>query len=111
MATDDVESYLDAVSDEHRPTVDAIRTTIFDVYPDATETIKWNKPTYGVDGTDRFYLDHYTEHVSFGFMQGSDLDDPDGFLEGTGKNMRHIKFRDPDEVDDPAVRSLVENAV
>ena len=111
MATDDVEAFLDAVPDEHRPTVDAIRTTIFDVYPDATETIKWNKPIYDVDGVDRFYVDHYTEHVSLGFMQGASLEDPDGKLEGTGKSMRHVKFGDPEEVADPAVRSLVEDAV
>ena len=111
MATDEIEDYLDAVPDEHRPTVDAIRDLLFDVHPEATETIKWSKPTYAVDGTDRFYVDHYTNHVSLGFMQGTSLEDPDGRLEGTGKNMRHVKFRDPDEVADPAVRSLVENAV
>jgi len=31
------------------------------------------------------------------FMRGTDLDDPDGLLESTGKRIPHAKLRSPDE--------------
>lgn len=111
MATDEIEDYLDTVPDEHRRTVDAIRDLLNEVHPEATETTKWRKPTYAVDGTDRFHVHHFTNHVSLGFMQGASLEDPDGRLEGTGENMWHVKFGDSGDVADPAIRSLVENAM
>jgi hypothetical protein len=32
-------------------------------------------------------------HVTFGFHYGTSLDDPERLLEGTGKNLRHVKLR------------------
>jgi|TARA_B110000908_G_scaffold151795_1_gene186876 hypothetical protein len=34
----------------------------------------------------------YKDHVSLEFSQGASFDDPDGVLEGKGKNRRHLKF-------------------
>jgi hypothetical protein len=34
----------------------------------------------------------YKDHVSLEFSQGATFDDPDGMLEGKGKNRRHLKF-------------------
>jgi len=38
------------------------------------------------------------------------MDDPDGLLEGTGKGMRHVKLREPNDADRPAVKRLVRQA-
>lgn len=107
----DVRAYLESVPAEQRPIVDSARELLRDAYPAATETIKWNQLVYEVDGTNRFYIDHFTNHVNLGFMQGADLDDPEGLLEGTGKRMRHAKLRNPKEVANPALHTLVETAV
>ncbi len=48
---------------------------------------------YGYDGWGLAALGPYTNWVSLMFMRGTDLDDPDGLLEGTGKRMRHVKLR------------------
>lgn len=111
VEADSLQSYLDDVPAEHRATVDRLRGLIFDIHPEAEEVIKWNRPVYAVDGTDRFYIDHFTNHVSLGFMQGATLADPEGLLEGTGKQMRHVKITDVSEFDDPALSALVTDAV
>ncbi|WP_158032205.1 DUF1801 domain-containing protein [Rhizobium rhizosphaerae] len=49
----------------------------------------------------------YKDHVNLGFYRGADLPDPHGRLKGTGKSMRHLSIRHPDEVSDPAVRDLI----
>lgn len=110
-AKDDVEEFLECVPEERRPVLNRARELIRDAYPQATESIKWNQLVYEIDGSNRFYIAYFTDHVNLGFMQGSDLDDPESILEGTGKNMRHVKLRDPTELENPGVRSLVENAL
>lgn len=40
----------------------------------------------------------YKDHVSLEFSQGAFFDDPDGVLEGKGKNRRHLKFTSVEDV-------------
>lgn len=45
-------------------------------------------------------------------MQGAHLPDPAGLLEGTGKNMRHVKIRSAEQFAErrAALRALIEAA-
>jgi hypothetical protein len=52
----------------------------------------------------------YKQHVSLEFSRGTEMDDPDGILEGKGKYRRHIKLVDPADIRDKSVRSYVEQA-
>lgn len=56
------------------------------------------------------YVAAHTHHVSLGFRHGALVDDPDGLLEGTGKQMRHAKLRDPATVPRKALAVLLEQA-
>ena len=56
------------------------------------------------------YVLPYAKWVNLGFYKGVDLDDPAGLLEGTGAKLRHVKVRDLDEADAPALRALVRAA-
>ncbi len=107
---DSLEAYYDAVPERHRATVTAIRELLYEVHPDAEETLKWRQPTFVVDGRNRFYVAWYAEHVNLGLFRGASTDDPDGLLDGTGEAMRHVSFVEAEEVGDPAVRALVERA-
>jgi hypothetical protein len=50
------------------------------------------------------------KHVTFGFLRGTSLPDPAGLLEGTGKNLRHVKVKSLDDLRNPALRKLIEAA-
>lgn len=39
------------------------------------------------------YVNAFTSHVNVGFFYGASLYDKNGLLEGTGKNMRHVKIK------------------
>ncbi|TWU25215.1 hypothetical protein Pla52o_15130 [Novipirellula galeiformis] len=52
----------------------------------------------------------YKTHVQLSFAHGSDLDDPDGLLEGGGKFRRHLTFKRLDDVDAKAVKRFVKAA-
>ena len=51
------------------------------------------------------------EHVTFAFMRGAALPDPDKLLEGTGKGVRHVKLRSVADVNRPGVKKLIAEAV
>jgi hypothetical protein len=54
----------------------------------------------------------HAAHVNLMFSRGAELVDGDSadLLEGTGKRARHIRFIDPELLDHPGVRALVEEA-
>lgn len=46
-------------------------------------------------------------HVTFGFHYGTSLDDPERLLEGTGKNLRHVKLRTVEDLEKKGLKELV----
>jgi hypothetical protein len=57
-----------------------------------------------------FHIAVYAKGVNLGFNQGATLPDPDGILEGAGKQIRHIKIRSPSDVTRPEVRAYIQRA-
>lgn len=56
------------------------------------------------------YVNVFTSHVNVGFFQGAALADPGRLLQGSGRFMRHVKLRPGMDVDDAALRRLIEAA-
>ena len=49
-------------------------------------------------------------HVTFGFLRGTSLPDPEKLLEGTGKNLRHVKLWTVEDLKRPALKKLIVEA-
>jgi hypothetical protein len=49
-------------------------------------------------------------HITFGFLRGTSLPDPGKLLEGTGKNLRHVKLRTVEDLRKPALKKLIQSA-
>ena len=77
---------------------------------DVTEIIHDGQPTVCVGEAAFAYVDAFKAHVNVGFFHGSDLPDPNGILEGTGKHMRHVKVRPDTEENGEALSALIEAA-
>jgi hypothetical protein len=91
-----------------------LRLLIMEVYPDVVE-VPWPKQKiigYGVGPkkmTEHFcYIGAFKAHVNLGFYYGAHLPDPAGLLEGTGKNLRHIKVKSTEDLGQPALRDLLQ---
>jgi hypothetical protein len=89
---------------------------VFDVYPEVVE-VPWprqNVAGYGIGPkkmSEHFcYIALYDDHVNLGFNQGAELPDPEGLLGGPGKMLRHTKIAEPEDLEDSAVRRLLEAA-
>ncbi|MFZ0829969.1 MAG: DUF1801 domain-containing protein [Thermoplasmata archaeon] len=63
-------------------------------------------------GTDMVCLvGAFSHHVGVEFWRGSTIPDPDHLLEGTGKNLRHVRLRTLEEASSPKLARLIARAV
>ena len=56
------------------------------------------------------YVAVYTKHVNIGFYRGAQMDDPAGVLEGSGKQLRHIKITSEADLGTPILRDYLQRA-
>jgi len=52
----------------------------------------------------------FMAHVNLGFYWAVELPDPEGLLTGSGRLHRHVTMRSAADIDNPAVRALLEAA-
>jgi hypothetical protein len=69
----------------------------------------WKIPSFDLDGTVCGFMTG-KEHVTFIFLRGAALPDPEGLLEGTGKSVRHVKVRTVEDLKRPALKKLIVEA-
>jgi hypothetical protein len=77
---------------------------------DVRELLHDGHPTACVGDAAFGYVNAFTAHVNVGFFRGSELSDPNGLLQGTGKFMRHVKIRPEGDLDATALRNLIVTA-
>jgi hypothetical protein len=87
--------------------VRALRSFVKKIVPGTKETVNsWGVPTFVAKYPFCFYMvGKY--HVTLGFSYGTSLPDPAGLLEGTGKNIRHVKLPKVEDLEQKGLRELV----
>jgi hypothetical protein len=113
---DGFEDILSQASADSQALARKARALIQDVMPGVIE-VAWPKQKiagYGVGPkkmSEQFcYIWVLKARINLGFYYGSELPDPEGLLEGTGELMRHVKITSLEQLDNPALRQLVEAA-
>ena len=105
-----VDSWMYEQDPSIRQIAQAVRDLILDAHPELKESIKWSNPVYsGQD--DVFYISATEKYVNLGFFKGARLTDPRGHIEGTGKSMRHLKVRAPEDIDPGQLTAWIDEAV
>jgi hypothetical protein len=56
------------------------------------------------------YVNVFRAHVNVGFFLGAELKDPVGLLQGSGRQMRHVKVRPGDDLNVAALSALIDAA-
>ena len=84
--------------------------------PGAVEQVKsgWHAVWYGASSkmSDIVVVIHLEDrYVNIEFAQGTALHDPAKLLEGTGRNMRHVKIRGEKDLARPEFLALVRSAI
>jgi hypothetical protein len=102
--------YVDTENPELRKVIKTLRALVKEIEPATKESVNaWGVPMFENDNPFGLYMVG-KHHVTFGFLFGTSLEDPDGLLEGTGKNLRHVKLRKLEDLHRPALRVLIQAA-
>jgi hypothetical protein len=111
-----LQEFLSSYSPQVRELALAARALILRVFPDALEQVDAPSKIIAY-GTGLKYADlvcavaPFTFHVNLMFGQGAVLTDPVGLLQGSGKRARHVKINRLEDLEQPAMRELLEEAV
>jgi len=94
-----------------------LRTTVLAELAPCHENIydAYNAVAIGYGPTDRLkdgicHIAVYAKHVNLGFNRGAQLSDPQRILKGTGKNIRHVTIKTPDDLANPQIREYLRRA-
>ena len=104
-----------------RSTMQALRRTVREIAPSAEEityhsepprskSAMWKIVRYAIDGVNVIGFGTVAGHVDLFFYRGTDLDDKDGLLKGSGKDMRFVPLEKPADAERRQVQSLVRQA-
>ena len=114
LAVDDFEKLLVNNKPEAQALALELRALLRRLVPKAQEKIYrgWGVADYGLGAAGRGFMSIGPQkgYVNLYFMNGTGLPDPDGLLEGTGKNMRHVKIRGPEDLKNRSLHALVRQA-
>ena len=110
MSDKQVDDWFESLTPDQQPILSMLRRLIKTSFKTAVEQLKWSRPCYSNQRVLFCYLHSTKHHVVLGFHKGTSLDDPENLLEGTGKDMRHIKFRIAEDVNKTAIKLLLKQA-
>ena len=109
-------NFLALYNPEIQSLVNQLRGLILGVFPQALEQV--DPPSkiiaYGFDRTYKGLVCAIAPqrgYVNLMFSLGAQLHDPAHLLEGTGKRARHVKIRVVSDIENPAVRALLLDAL
>lgn len=89
-----------------------LRDIVLEEAPDAVEAVRPRWKVLGFD-LDRYFcaVAPQRDHARLLFEFGVELDDPKGRLQGSGAQVRFLRYETPDEVDEALVREFVRKAI
>ncbi|GAA0743418.1 DUF1801 domain-containing protein [Ideonella azotifigens] len=122
MNTRDTVSCIDGFLARYTPEIEAqlrdARARLRAHFPRGFELVfdNYNALVFGFSPSERsresfLSIAGYPKWVTLFFLYGTALDDPQGLLEGKGKQVRGIRLKQAEDLDAPAVMALIRQAI
>lgn len=95
---------------EYRGIVETIRELMRECAPDASEVMSYGIPTYrGMRGL--AVISPTKQGITFAFSRGASFEDRYGLLEGVGKVSKNVRMKSLKDVNKPALRYYIKQAL
>ena len=106
-----VEAWFDTLRPQQQPAAQALRRAVLDAAPGLLPVVKWGNLVFMLRGRHALAIVAHREHVRLQVFNGAALAGRHRVLEGTGRDVRHVRFGYADAVDETLVRALARDAV
>jgi len=107
MAVADVDEYLRGLDEPKRRTLQALRSTILEIVPEAEQVISYGMPAFRVNGKTVAGFAAFKAHLSYLPFSGSVLSQLTEELQGYTMTKSALHFA----VDEPLPKALVEKLI
>ena len=102
-----VDDWLKRIPSPQREILSELRQLIHDNAPQLKERVKWSLLWY--EGTGNVI--YIACQSSYGVCNGAHLENPDGLMEGMGKDMRHVKVPSFEKVPEEKLAAVLKRTV
>jgi hypothetical protein len=99
------------VDNEKHLVLNAMREIVFESYNETDERMMYGGIMFSLDTDDFGGLFVRKNHISFEFIKGFLMKDPNKLLEGNGKYRRHLKIKSIDDIQNKNVEYFVKQAI
>jgi hypothetical protein len=107
-----VESWFDMLpDDQQRAMARELRAAVLAAEPRLLPTVKWGSLVFTLGGTNLLAVSMHRSHANLQVFNGAALRAQWPQLEGSGKGMRHLKYRYGHPVDTAQLAALVRDSV
>jgi hypothetical protein len=108
---DKVTEYIDSLPAPQRDICESLRELILRNFQQLREEFKYNYPAYYFERQRICSIGGFKRHANLELDYGAHLRDSRGRIEGVGKNIRHIKIRSLEEIDEEHFVELLQQSL
>ena len=107
-----IDNYIKGLTDWRGKMTARLRKLIQEAAPELAEEWKWDTPVWSHKGN-VVAAGVFKDHVKLNFFKGASLKDPKGLFNAglDAKATRAVDFSEGDDVDEPALKALIREAV
>lgn len=106
-----IETWFDTLRADQEELARALRQKIAAAAPELAISVKWGNLMFTYEGSHAVAIVMHRDHANLQVFNGALLVDRFPELEGTGKGMRHLRFRYHQPLDEDLVRQVVQACV
>lgn len=106
-----IETWFDTLRPEQHDMARLLREQVAHAAPELATTVKWGNLMFTLHGTHAVAIVMHKDHANLQVFNGAMLTDRFPELEGTGRGMRHLRFRYRLPIDEDLVREVVQACV
>ncbi len=99
-----VTTYINEAPPEQQQIMQQLRQLVHESVKGVQEEFKWSRPVFKKENQFA-YLKTAKGYVTLGFFNFQNLPEPDNLLEGTGKDMRHIKIKKAADINNALLKN------
>ena len=104
-----IDKYIKKLDSPLKEIVIELRAIVNNSSSDLQEAIKWNVPTYFINSNICSIMAH-KNHVNLQIFSGAHIKAAN-LLDGNGKDMRHIKFANKEDIDSRVIEKILAQAI